>query len=74
MRIVVRHTSNSVPDFQLPGNPLHVDQTVQLRPVRRPYDLALPSAGFARVRQSDFCQGWQLCVKNATSLRWIATT
>ena len=27
-----------------------------------------------RVGQSAFCQGWQLCVKNALSLGWIITS
>jgi hypothetical protein len=31
-------------------------------------------ADFAPVGQSAFCQGWQLCVKNAASLGWIITT
>jgi hypothetical protein len=31
-------------------------------------------ADFAIVGQSAFCQGWQLCVKNAASLGWIITT
>ena len=31
-------------------------------------------ADFAPVGQSAFCQGWQLCVKNALSLGWIVTT
>ena len=31
-------------------------------------------ADFAPVAQPVFCQGWQLCVKNALSLGWIITT
>jgi hypothetical protein len=31
-------------------------------------------ADFAHVGQSAFCQGWQLCVKNALSLGRIITT
>jgi hypothetical protein len=30
-------------------------------------------ADFAPVGQSAFCQGWQLCVKNAVSIGWIIT-
>jgi hypothetical protein len=36
--------------------------------------VAAQLADFWPVGQSVFCQGWQLCVKNAVSLCWIATT
>ena len=31
-------------------------------------------ADLAAVGQLAFCQGWQLCVKNALSLGWMVTT
>ena len=42
--------------------------------IRRHTRVAGELADFAPVGQSVFCQGWQLCVKNAPSLGWIATT
>jgi hypothetical protein len=36
--------------------------------------LAEELADFASVGQPVFCQVWQLCVKNAASLGWIATS
>jgi hypothetical protein len=38
------------------------------------FAVAVVSADFAPVGQLAFCQGWQLCVKNALSLGWITTT
>jgi hypothetical protein len=38
------------------------------------FAVAVRLADFAPVGQSAFCQGWQLCVKNAVSLGWIVTT
>ena len=38
------------------------------------FAVAVRLADFAPVGQSAFCQGWQLCVKNAASLGWIVTT